>query len=85
MLGREKAEILFSMINKSKSGSLSWLEFLQAMNIVRAKTKSDKLNLFAKLADLDGNGMLDYSEIYYLAEISLKTNYIFSSVNFDEN
>lgn len=38
-----------------------------------------------KLADSDGNGMLDYEEIIHLAEISLKTNFIFSSINFEED
>jgi len=73
------------MINTDKNSIINWQEFLEAMNIVRAKTKNDKLNLFMKLADSDGNGLLNYEEIHYLAKISLKTNFVFSTLDFKED
>lgn len=42
------------------------------MNIVKARSKKEKMSLFALLADTDGNSMLSYDEILYLAKISLK-------------
>jgi len=41
------------------------------MVIIRAKTLSDKINLFIEIADDDGNGLLSYDEINQLTTICL--------------
>ena len=41
------------------------------MVIIRAKTLKQKINLFIKIADDDGNGKLSKKEIYDLAKICL--------------
>lgn len=38
---------------------------------IRAKTLSEKINLFIKIADEDGNGSLSWEEINELAKICL--------------
>lgn len=38
---------------------------------IRAKTVSEKINLFIRIADQDGNGMLSWDEIYELSHICL--------------
>jgi hypothetical protein len=41
------------------------------MSIIRAKTICEKVDLFIKVADEDGNGSLSWSEIIKLCRISL--------------
>ena len=50
---------------------MDWGEFLKLMVSIRAKTLSEKINLFIKIADEDGNGLLSWDEIYELAQICL--------------
>jgi len=38
---------------------------------IRAKTLMEKINLFIRIADQDGNGMLSWDEIYELSHIYL--------------
>ena len=44
---------------------------------IRAKTLSEKINLFIKIADEDGNGKLSWDEIYELSKICLKRYIVF--------
>jgi len=85
MLGRDKAKILFDQINVSRSGFLSWNEFLSGMRSMQVKTKKDRIDLFVKIADSDGNGMLSFDEILLLCQSCLKNNFIFSSIKFEED
>ncbi len=41
------------------------------MVVIRAKTLKDKINLFIRIADEDGNGLLSYEEIFNLAKVCL--------------
>lgn len=41
------------------------------MEIIKAKTLKDKINLFIKIADDDGNGKLSKKEIFDLCKICL--------------
>ena len=41
------------------------------MKRIRAKTLKDKINLFIKIADDDGNGLLSKTEVYDLSKICL--------------
>lgn len=85
LLGKDKAKILFDQINVSKSGFLSWNEFLDGMRSMQVKTKKDRIDLFVKIADSDGNGMLSFDEILILCQSCLKNNFIFSNINFEED
>lgn len=53
------------------------------MKIFSAKTIEDKINLFCDIADTDGNNLLSYEEIYFLAKVSLKSNFVHSQLDFD--
>lgn len=85
LLGRDKAKVLFDQINVSKTGYLSWTEFLDGMRSMQVKTKKDRIDLFVKIADSDGNGMLSFDEILLLCQSCLKNNFIFSTINFEED
>jgi len=41
------------------------------MSIIRAKTICEKVDLFIKVADEDGNGSLSWAEIIKLCRVSL--------------
>jgi Ca2+-binding EF-hand superfamily protein len=49
----------------------NWNEFYELMSIIRAKTICEKVDLFIKVADEDGNGLLSWNEIIKLCKISL--------------
>ena len=85
LLGRDKAKVLFDQINISKSGFLSWDEFLAGMRSMQVKTKKDRTDLFVKIADSDGNGMLSFEEILMLCQSCLKNNFIFSKIDFEND
>ena len=59
----EIAQRIFNAIDYNLSHFMNWPEFISGMQMIRAKTLSDKLALFIKLADEDGNGLLDSDEI----------------------
>jgi len=67
----ELAEKIFYTIDFNFSGFLNWDEFLDAMQIIRAKTMREKIDLFIKIADQDQNGHLSKQEIFSLAKICL--------------
>lgn len=52
-------------------GFLNWKEFLSLMEIIKAKTIREKIDLFIKIADDDGNGQLSKQEIFDLCKICL--------------
>ena len=51
---------------------MDWNEFLKLMVIIRAKTLAEKINLFIKIADVNGDGKLDWSEITEIVEVVLE-------------
>lgn len=53
-------------------GFLNWEEFLNLMEIIKAKTLREKIDLFIKIADDDGNGQLSKKEIFELCKICLE-------------
>lgn len=53
-------------------GFLNWEEFLNLMEIIKAKTLKEKIDLFIKIADDDGNGQLSKKEIHDLCRICLE-------------
>lgn len=49
---------MFEIIDFNFSGYLNWNEFLDLMVIIKAKTLDERVNLFIKIADKDGNSQL---------------------------
>lgn len=68
MQSQELSKRIFNTIDYNYSGFMDWGEFLKLMVIIRAKTISEKINLFIKIADEDGNGMLSQQEIFFLTK-----------------
>ncbi|KRX04958.1 hypothetical protein PPERSA_06592 [Pseudocohnilembus persalinus] len=71
MYSEELAQRVFRLIDYNFSGFMDWQEFIKLMVSISAKTLSEKINLFIKIADEDGNGSLSWEEIYDLAKICL--------------
>ncbi len=71
MQTEEVASRIFYAVDKNFSGYLDWKEFLEVMVTMRAKTLHEKIDLFIKVADLNGNGKLSRDEIYSLCKICL--------------
>jgi len=46
---------MFEIIDFNFSGYLNWQEFLNLMVVIKAKTLVERVNLFIKIADKDGN------------------------------
>ena len=67
----EIASRIFFKIDRNCKGFIDWGEFLYCMTVIKAKTLSDKINLFIKIADTDGNGLLSFDEVICLTEICL--------------
>lgn len=84
-LGIENAMTFYSLVNKKSNGFMVWDEFLEAMNIVKARSKMEKMTLFSILADIDGNKSLSYDEILFIAKVSLKQNFKFSGIDFEND
>ena len=54
---KEFSQQLFSEITEKFSEYLDWPRFLDGMKIIRAKTLTEKLDLYINVADKDGNGV----------------------------
>lgn len=55
MLSEELAQSVFNKIDTNFAGFLNWEKFLDMMVIIRAKTLNERIDLFIKVADEDGN------------------------------
>lgn len=62
---------MFKKIDYNFSGNLNWSEFLNLMVVIKAKTLLDRVNLFIKIADKDGNGLLCRNEVLELTRVCL--------------
>lgn len=67
----ELAEKIFGTIDYNYSRFMNWPEFISGMQMIKAKTLADKIGLFIKLADSDGNGLLDSTEILNFCRASI--------------
>ena len=81
----EMALSIFNYINSSKSGYLSFDEFVKGMITLNSKYIEDKVNLFFKIIDSDGNGLLSFEEVKELSIKSLKRNIGETNKNADED
>ena len=67
----ELAKEMFEIIDFNFSGFLNWQEFLNLMVVIKAKTLVERVNLFIKIADKDGNQSLSRDEVFNLTRICL--------------
>lgn len=84
LLGEEKARILFNQLDVNNRGYLTEKEFLSAMKNLMIQTKKNKLELFMKVADSDGNGMLSFDEVFHLSFLSTQNNFKFANRSVSE-
>lgn len=68
------AKKIFSTINERNNDYLSWEEFLKGMITIKSDSISDKIDMFFKIIDTDGNGLLSYAEVLEISLMSLKRN-----------
>lgn len=85
LLGYENASKLYAVLTNRREGSLDFGMFLECMKLLQTKTRKERVGLFLELADLDGNGYLDFGEILHLAKNCLRNNYLFSKIDFDSD
>lgn len=65
------SQALFSLFDKSKNGYISLDEFISTMLKLKSKNMGDKIDIFLKIIDSDGNGKLSFEEVYDLSIHSL--------------
>lgn len=65
------AQCIFNIFNKSKSGYVTLDEFISGISRLRSSKTEDKIDIFMKILDSDGNGKLSYSEVHDLSISSL--------------
>ncbi|KAM3130325.1 hypothetical protein pb186bvf_017538 [Paramecium bursaria] len=93
MQSEQLAQEIFNKIDFNFSGFLNWQEFVDLMVVIRAKTLKEKIDLFIKISDTDGNGNLSADEIFKLSHseefldmlCEYYTRLIFQVVNVDIN
>jgi hypothetical protein len=74
-LSVEKANLakkIYKVINESENNQMSMVEFLKGMSIIKSPDISDKIDMFFKIIDSDGNGMLSFEEVYEISLMSLQ-------------
>jgi len=76
----ELALKIFDVINESKNNYLTLDEFLKGMSIIKSEEMSDKVDMFFKIIDSDGNGMLSWDEVYDISMMSLKRSLVIDEV-----
>lgn len=79
---RSFAKSIFDIFNKSKTGFLSFNEFMQGMFKLRSKRSEDKIDIFMKIIDINKNGILRYKDIEELSYYSI--NRILRSYSIEE-
>jgi Ca2+-binding EF-hand superfamily protein len=72
--GMDLAEKMFNVINERKNNYMSLDEFFQGMAIIKSNKIEDKIDMFFKIIDSDGNGLLSYDEVYEISLMSLQRN-----------
>lgn len=68
---KEMAIKIFNAINVLNSKYLNWEEFMNGMLTLKSKDLNDKMDLFLKIIDEEGNGYLSFDEVYGIAISSL--------------
>lgn len=83
-LPEELVKKIYIRLNEGAEGYLNWRDFLNCMKMVNARTLTDKIDLFIKIADDDGNGELSYEEVYDLCLLCLNKYMHISDCTFVE-
>lgn len=72
----ELAFKIFDVINENKTNYLSFEEFLKGMSIIKSDKIADKIDMFFKIIDADGNGQLSWDEVYEISIMSLRRSLV---------
>jgi len=78
-IGNESCELakkIFNVVNESKTNHLTLDEFLKGMSVIKSENISEKIDLFFRIIDTDGNGELSWNEVYNLCIMSLKRSLV---------
>jgi Ca2+-binding EF-hand superfamily protein len=67
-------ELIFHAIDTDKSGYIEWDEYLKAMSTVRCGNREDIIDLFFRLFDTNGNGILTFEEIREMCKINISND-----------
>lgn len=65
------AHCIFNIFNKCKSGYVTLEEFISGISRLRSSKTEDKIDIFMRILDSDGNGKLSYEEVHDLSISSL--------------
>ena len=63
---------IFDKFDLDSGGTVSWDEYLQAMDIIWHGTTEIQLDFFFSVYDTDGNGLLSFKEIQELCKLQLQ-------------
>ena len=69
--GKDLALKIFNSINTLNSKYINWEEYINGLLTIKSRELNDKLDLFLKIIDSDGNGNLSFDEVYSLSIESL--------------
>jgi hypothetical protein len=69
--GKEMTKKIFNTINTLNSKYVNWEELMNGLLTLKNKDLNDKLDLFLRIIDSDGNGYLSFEEVYSLSIDSL--------------
>ena len=83
--GQELAMKIFSSINTLNSKYINWAEYMHGLLTIKSRELNDKLDLFLKIIDSDGNGYLSFDEVYSLSIDSLSRSINKPHSNQDDN
>ena len=65
---------IFDCIDQDGGGTISWDEYLHAMDVMCNGTYDQQIDLFFRVYDYDGNGCLSFSEIRNLCKLQLQNS-----------
>ena len=64
-------EKIFDSVDSCHKQFLLWDEYFQALKLILSSDLKDKIDLFFKIVDADGNGMFSFEEIKDICKLSL--------------
>ena len=64
-------EKIFDSVDEVGKGFLLWEEYFQALKLISSSDLKDKIDLFFKIVDADGNGNFSFDEIKDICKLSL--------------
>lgn len=64
-------EKIFDSQDSSSKGYLVWDEFFAALKLIQSNDMKDKIELFFRIVDADGNGLFSFEEIKDICGLSM--------------